>query len=369
MQLQAGQSLQKNSRQPFKLLHRFRAKVSALTAGQTLLPLERQVQDSSVASISEPYACDLVVICDDATPAETLMRRRIDAAQTSRQRGIIAEAYQRLHGIYSLDGPTPRRHQIRRILQASGGSFLPDDQAADLEAFLAGPLNDALCREQALAWLTATDLRLHLHGRGFEDHFDLRPFARSLTGARGEIEAILRSAAIHLRLTCCPTTDPVLSCAVQNGTFSLMRFFPEDMLERIYQPIYEYCRRERIRHDQQLKHAPPNIQRLLSFVERTLGESVFDAVPNFLDELERCAAGGFVQAPGALWDEYQSVAFSSKQELLKRIKAYLADAPLRRRIAGAMRRKWFEKMDSGAWPIGAETPTVAELAAAGDVAA
>ncbi len=372
MQSQAGQSLQKNSRQPLKLLHRFRAKVSALTAGESTLPLARDIERSTTSPTDnavEAYACDIVAICDDATPAEVLMRRKIDDAQSSRERGIIAEAYQRLRAIYSLNGATPRRHQIRGMLKASGAKSISRERSADLEAFLAGPLNDALCREQALSWLTESDLRLRLYGRGFEEHLELRSFAHSFTGAAGEMEAIQRSARINLRTTFCPTTDPVLSSAARNGAFCLMRFFPEDVIERIFQPIYESCQREQIRNDEQLKRAPANIQRLLTFVERTLGTSVFEVYPSFMDELERYAAGGFVQAPGALWDEYQSVAFSSKQELLDLTKAYLADAPLRRRIAGAMRRTWFEKIDGVAVPTGVEVPDPGELSAAGDVAA
>ncbi len=375
MEQQTDQRAQDKAWQPLKLLQRFRARVSALANWESNLPVNREVEDVDSAAPSDPalspYACDIASVCSDARPAERLLALRMEQSQSSAERHALGEVYQRLQAIYSIDGAPPQRHQVHKmVVEAAIAQDLPADRAASIQDFLAGPINDAFCRLQAVAWLAESDYRLHLYGSGWDEHPELLPFVHNFSGSHDELQIIQRAAKINLRLTPCPADDPVLASGVRHGAFFLMRFFPRDVIERIYRPLHEFCRQQNITNDQQLiATATPAIARLLHFAQTTLDASVFEVHSHFLEALNLGAQGGFDEWPGSLWDEYDAVAFSSKQELLELLNVYLADAPDRRRIAGAMRRKFVEKSDGNTSETGAEAPPVDARSAAGEVAA
>jgi hypothetical protein len=270
-----------------------------------------------------------------------------------------------------MDGAPPQRHRVHRmVVEAAIAQDLPADRARVMQDFLAGPVNDAFCREQAIAWLDGSGYRIHLYGHGWEEHPKLLPMVHHFSGSADELAMIQRAAKINLRLTPCRVDDPFLASGIRNGAFFAMRFFPQDVIERIYRPLYGYCEQYNIVNDQELvARATPGVARLLHFAQTTLGASVFEVHSHFVEELRRGAGEGFIQCPGSLWDEYDAVAFSSRDELLELLNLYLADAPDRRRIAGAMRRRFVETSDGNAKMTGAEAQAVDEASAAGEVAA
>ena len=366
--------------QPFKFLSRFRSRVSSLTHHDEALPVQRDVVEpqephpNAADAALRSYACDVVYLCADATPADALMREQSAVADCSFERSALAEVHQRLRAIYSVGGCVPSRYHVREMVKdALHGEA--SDRIASLVNFLAGPLNDALCREQSLLWLAEAGLQMHLYGIGWNQHPELRQFAHELTngGHDDELVEISRSGAINLRLTRCDVTDPVLSSGVRAGAFFLMRFFPEDVIERIYQPLYQFCVDREITEDDQLRTAADHLQRrLLAFAEKTLGMSVFDTPGGFVPMLRRAGENGLSSWPGSVWGEdYDAVSFSSRDELVRLVKRYLDDAPERRRIAGAMRRKLAERREPGgsANPAGAETHRDEALVRGGEVAA
>jgi len=287
--------------------------------------------------------------------------------------------------IYSVGGLVPHRFHIRRMVHDSLHGEA-SDRVSELVDFAAGPLNDALCREQALAWLSQTDVRMHLYGRGWEHHADFRPFVRRFTngGSDNELIATSQTAPINLRLTRTDVTDPILSSGIRSGAFVLMRFFPEDVIERIYRPLHAFCIEHEITTDDQLRAgATPVVRRLLAFADRTLGLDVFDLPGGFVPALLRRGDDGFARWPGSLWNgDYDAVSFGSREQLISLTRRYLEDAPERRRIAGAMRRTWVERQQQiqmlqqqqeyrgSKRTTGAEAPgSASPLAAAGEVAA
>ena len=337
--------------QPLKLLSRFRARVSALTSWEAALPVEVEANGDGAAL--KKYACDIACTCLDATPAETLIDRRANALE-SRDRNALLDVYQRLRAIHSIGSPLPHRYHLRRMIAEA---FASADAAliALLTDFVAGPLNDALCREQALGWLEGSPYRIHLYGPGWNQHEKLSAYARQLPENDDELPFVFRAATINLRLTPCPASHPLLASGISSGGFYLMRFFPQDVVERIFRPLFEFCRDNNIDRDKQLKkRATPTIQRLIDFVGHTLGVNVFDAYDNFVGQLSRSAAGSFSVSAGGLWEEYDSICFGSREQLLSLVHTYLNDAPQRRRIAASMRRRLLERTSADAAPATAE---------------
>jgi hypothetical protein len=362
--------------QPLKLLARFRERFGKLTRRNESLPVERQVE-TPVESIglesAVQYACDIAYVCADATPAEALVRERMASADSTGERNALAEVYQRLCAIYSVGGSIPHRLHVHKMVRQT----LPDereDRVFELVEFLAGPLNDALCREQALGWIAQLGLKLHLYGNGWQRHPELgrymQDFARD-----DELTSICRSAKINLRLTRVDVNDPVLSTGIQSGGFFLMRFFTDDVIERIYRPLHAFCRQQGIRNDEQLRQRARSstmAQRLLTFADKTLGMNVFEIPGGLVPELHRLSADGFSRFPGARFNsEYDRVSFASREQLMTLINRYLDDAPERRRIAGAMRRALVERREphSNEQAARAEAHRAAQPLPAGEVAA
>ena len=372
-----GQEVRAKAWQPLKLLNRFRSRVTALTSWDASLAQNRSgdAADADSREMRDPslarYACDVAYICDDATPAEMLIRARMAHARSPQERSILGEVYQRLHAIYSVSGSVPHRYHVERMvddaLRKGRASGLDLCAIAD---FLASPLNDALCREQALSWVAQSGARLHLYGHGWQHHPHLGQFRRDFTGSDDELMVIFRMARINLRLTPGTANEAVLSKGIRCGAFFLMRFFPEDVIERIYRPLHEFCRDQKITSDRRLRsQATPAIRRLIEFAEHTLGVSPFSVHQKFVPELLRLGEDGLCRFPGGLWEEYDAIAFASREEMLGMLRRYLNDAPERRRIAGAMRRRLVETENATEQTTGAQASPLADPMTAGEVAA
>ena len=365
--------------QPRKLLARFRARVSALTNWDEALPVTRDLAGDSESNDNElelaRYTCDVAYVCGDATPADALFHERMTVARSAAERNVITEVYQRLRAIYSVAGSVPQRIHVRRMVRDAVNrdrSFA--ERLSALSEFLEGPLNDALCREQALGWLAEAGVKLHLYGSGWERHESLRQFMCGYAASEDELTNIWQTSRINLRLTRVDVNDPILAGGIRSGAFFLMRFFPEDVIERIYRPLYAFCRENDIRSDQQLRQwSNTMVRRLLAYADRTLGMNVFDVQGGFVPVLLNLGETGLNAWPGGLWnDEYDLVSFGSRDELIGLVNRYLSDAPERRRIAGAMRRTLVEREQgsSGKQSAGAEAPSSeADPLTAGDVAA
>src|SRR4051812_13768011 len=92
----------RKSWRPLKILSRFRARVGARTQREESLPLQLDLAQSSRTSIttapaestSPSYACDVVYICQDATPADLLIRQRIASSESLAERNALAEVHQ-----------------------------------------------------------------------------------------------------------------------------------------------------------------------------------------------------------------------------------------------------------------------------------
>jgi hypothetical protein len=274
--------------------------------------------------------------------------------------------------MYSIGAFLPHRyHAARLAADAARNNPLPSEQRTKLIEFVAGPLNDAFCREQALSWLAQSGLQLSLYGAGWSHHPQLAEYAREFSGTFDQLSQITRTARINLRLTPCLANDPFLAQAIDSESFLLMRFFPEDVVERIYRPLHAFCRQRQIFSDEQLqRQATKPINELLQYAGRTLGTGVFEVFPNFIAELQIAAKSNFSRTCGSMFSsEYDAIAFGSRDELLGLIKKFLNDVPERRRIAGAMRQTLSASRISGSQTTRAEAPSYAQAVAAGEVAA
>src|SRR6266542_1696385 len=299
-----GQGSQPKTWQPLRLLSRFRARVTALSRWDDALPVHRDGEEFREIAEQTPalaqYACDVACVCPDAAPAQTLVTDAMQRAACAVERNVLAEVHQRLGTIHSIATSLPHRFQIARMIEeASGAHELSRETKDGLLELMSGPLIEALYREQAIAWLLEAGVKVNLYGEGWGNFPQLRPYAHYFSGTDDELLIISRMAKINLRVTRCAANEPLMAGGIRAGGFFLMRFFPEDVIERIARPLHEFCCTRKITSDAELRQrATDGLRRLIEFADLTLGVSVFDAYPNLVKALGRMAEEGFARMPG-----------------------------------------------------------------------
>jgi hypothetical protein len=360
MDVLSGLGMQESFWNPLRFLARFRASVTGRATRRKSLPVEREVPNLDL----HKYGCDVAYLCESAAPApapaQSLLTARLEQPQPGRQRQALRQVFDQLSRIYDAGGVLAHTAHVERMLGEAMGPANGDGvDPQPLVDFLAGPINDALAREQAMLWLADSGLKINLYGDGWEKHPVLRIFARPFDGSDAQRSAIAKSSKIILRLTPTPADDPWLMQALDSGAFFMTRYFPQDVVARIFRPLYRFVIGAAITSDEQLMAmAPPGILRLLDFARQTLGVSVYEAYPSFVTMLRKSGNTGFVESI-ALLPEYDRVAFSSRAQLLDLIGQYLYDEPERRRIASAMRLALTNRNNGNGTPAVAAPPSAA----------
>ena len=284
-------------------------------------------------------ACDVCFAGDDSLPPDVLVARQIE--QTPDLAGVMWNIFDRLRGEYDsgslVSHPSAVANMIRHAID------LPREQTESLIAFF-DHLNRILFQHQTLAWLADADLQLHLYGDGWSEHPQLGRFARGTFSDDAMRLTVYRASRINLAADVYGAVTPSVIEGIEAGGFFLMRFCPQDLVERFYPPLLDFCDQLGIHSNEELAElATQPIRNLLEFASRTIGTDVLSAWPNFIDELRSAARAGYTRAAAAIWPQYPAVSFASKDELIGLVGKYLYDVPQRQRVAGEMRRQLLDR--------------------------
>lgn len=298
------------------------------------------------------YGCDVCFVSHASKPAERILAEQTARADP-RAKVLLTEAFQRLRAVYEqgacLTHPLHLRAVIDQAVAATGLVPTADSRQALLDLFT-HRINNALLRHQALEWaarsVEQTGATMHLYGNGWEAHPTLGRYARGPADNQAELRKIYAAARIHLQATPHGAVHQRLLEGLAAGAFFLIRHVPGDLTGRLYQPLWEWCRREGIETDEQiLQHATPEIWELLGQIQRTLGLDPFRLGMRLVDDLRTHADLGFTWSASSLWpDEYDRVAFDSEAALARHLRHFLAHDQERRDLAAAMRRTVLERL-------------------------
>lgn len=292
------------------------------------------------------YACDVSFVTHASTPADVLVKAEMKKIGGDAQR-LIGDVFERLRAIYADGNSLTQPILLRRLIETSlldTKTSVDAPSLAYLMDFFQQKVNNALFRHQSIEWLVEMDVNLRLYGNGWESHPTLARYARGPANNQTQLSAICRASKINLQATPHGAVHQRLFEGLAAGGFFLIRQCPGDLIERVYRKLYEWCMQHNVRSNEQIRSSTsPEVQQWLREAEHLIGVSPFDPDYNLCDNLELSHDGEFIRSAGAIWDDYDAVAFNSRDELQQRVTRYLNDTDARQSIACSMREKVLER--------------------------
>jgi hypothetical protein len=289
------------------------------------------------------YACDVSFVSHASTPAEVLLQQEIARAGTPEAERLLREIFEQVRGIYEEGATLTEPSHLWRIIETSMAATktaIPASEMPKLMEMFLQRINNALFRHQSLAWLAALGVDLRLYGRGWEKHPTLSRFARGVADNNVQLAKIYRASRISIHVSPFGAVHQRVMEGLAGGGFFLLRHCPGDVLERHYRTIWNYCRSRCLETDAQLRGCDePAIAEAIGECRRILQLDPFAMKHAFIEELRNSAEGGFTRSAGTIWGSgYDAVAFNSAAELAEKVKIYLTDESLRRKVGAEMRQ-------------------------------
>lgn len=298
-------------------------------------------------SESDQFGCDVSFVSHASTPADVILREQIGIAGDAGSRRLLGDVFDRLRAIYDAGGCVSHPLRIRGIIEQSATALNLGIDPAQMPALLSLfglRINNALFRHQALTWLIDLDVDVRLYGRGWENHPQLARYARGPADNHAELCTIYQASRINLQVTPHGVVHQRLFEGVAAGAFFLLRAQAADEIDSIYRPLAEWCEREGVTNDADLRRrATPQVVALLDRFQRTMGVDPMALEFPLTHEIRLSADLDFALAAAGAIPEYEVVAFDSRRELREKVRRYLADPAERQRIAGAMRQRVLER--------------------------
>lgn len=293
------------------------------------------------------FGCDVSFVSDDSTPPEEIVTRAAERAASHDIKHLLWDIFERLRAEYQADAPLFHPAAVAaRVRQAAAtfGLSLNAEHRAAFQRFF-DDVNQILFQHQTLAWLLNGDnFKVQLYGKGWEAHPAFARHARGVVRDETMRQTIVRASKINLAAGAYGAVTPRLIDGMTQGGFFLMRYAAADVIDKLYPPLIDFCAGEHLHTNAALDdRATPGVRALLSFASRTLGVDVLRDWPEFVPHLLSLRQQARSRSAVVLWPEhYQSVCFSSRDELLNLAEKFLYDQPQRRQLADAMRRQWLK---------------------------
>lgn len=305
-------------------------------------------------------ACDIAYVSHHSETPEAMHARLVNEASSKEPlagrifeelRPIVAEiALNPMERIAATELRTAAQHASRRVL----GAEPPPGTVTLVTRQYCYPMADRLVRHQTLAWAARIAHRrgwsLRIHGRGWDRHPTLAPFARPELAHDEELRASYQSAGVHLHASSnWLLHQRIMECALSGG-LPLTRLKKSDLIQ------WEQSVLHTLAHE-----APIVMERQNALRYREYGYAVADhpAALEYTTQLQRLGipASWDLWVHGKRFDEFRATApeaaeppagwflgdlslttFRSEQELEGLIERALADRAWRestsRLIAG-----------------------------------
>jgi hypothetical protein len=294
-----------------------------------------------------PHRADISFVSHASAAPERLIQAEVDRQPTPEARRLFSAVFDRLNAIYAAGGFVTQEkplHDLARGAIADARVSLVD--ARPLLDFVTHKLNNAFFRHQVLHWLVDAGFEPALYGNGWERHPGFERFARGPADNRRQLAAVYRATRINLQVTPFGSAHQRLYEGLCAGGFFLLRKVTGDDAEPIYADLLRACDAAGV-HDtdafRRLAGRDPAVAAMLDRLEQLTGEHPLRQRHDFVDGLRALSRGGFTRMSSTLWPvEYGQVSFATRDELLARVRHFLAHADERAAIAESMRRRVLE---------------------------
>lgn len=292
-------------------------------------------------------ACEVAFVSHASTPADELARGLIAQQSSPAARALLADVHARLSEIYARGESVTQEFFLHRLIEQSMSACgVRIDDMGQIVDLVTNRLNNALFRHQVIEWLADAGVDLHLYGNGWERHPRFARYARGVADNQTRLAEVFRSAAINLQVTPFGAAHQRLFEGLCAGGFFLLRRVTGDLAEPAYVELHRFVQSHDIRDDDALRALARQNERvdaLLHHVESLTGQHPLAMRHDFVDALRAAADGGFVRAASTLWpDDYPAVSFDNRDELLQKVRHFLAHPDQRQRLVDRMRRRVLE---------------------------
>lgn len=213
-------------------------------------PRERSLDAPIVASASkfhtgpvttasrQRHTCEIAYVSHHAETPEAMHDRKVREAAGSPGLMELVEAMRPgIEPIVSTPIGEPLLTRLQRLaaeaLRRNGGDFTSQALIAKLVHMYAMPMADRMLRHQTLAWAAEIAARrgwrMHLYGRGWEQHPTLAAFARGELEHGEDLRSSYQCAAVHLQISAHTVIHQrIVECALSGG-FPLCRLHEDDL--------------------------------------------------------------------------------------------------------------------------------------------
>lgn len=287
------------------------------------------------------YESDLSFVSHASAPATALLTDQLQRADAD-GRKLLIDIFEQVRAVYDRGQAISHASLISQMIERSLAKFRFNVQSpmrSSLFEFFNQKINNALFRHQALMWAADLGVKVHIWGRGWEQHPQLGRYAQGIADNRSQLLKVYQASRINLQITPFGAVHQRLLDGLAAGGFFLVRQMPGDLVERLYRKLWSWCSLRGIQtHDQLMEHMDSSVRQWLSEVQSLLGVDMQQFAPDVMAVLKLSADSEFTRSAGTVWREYDRIAFDSKQRLSQQVKHFLTNESERREIADSMRQ-------------------------------
>ncbi|HVT89390.1 MAG TPA: glycosyltransferase [Tepidisphaeraceae bacterium] len=314
---------------------------------QRFLPAHVSVNESRFAPIHldsqdrETYGCDVSFVSHASTPPTVMLTEQLQRADAT-GRKLLIDIYEQMRAVYDRGQAITHASIINKMIQESLFRLRFNVDATvtrQLSDFFIQRINNALFRHQSLTWAAELDLKVHLWGRGWEQHPKLGRFAKGVACNQSQLLKIYQASKINLQITPFGAVHQRLLDGLAAGGFFLVRQCAGDLADRVHLKLWNWCNANGIAtHQQFLDSMDADVQQWLLEYKRFMGVGLLDFASDVIAHLRLSADCGFTRSAGTVWPEYDRINFDSKDRLKELVTTYLPDESARKQIADSMRQ-------------------------------
>lgn len=313
------------------------------------MPARSAVNDARFAvrtSSNHDFDCDASYVSHASAPADALLADALKRADSADSRALITDIFDRLRAIYDAGGCVTETSQLLDLFRASAASLgLEIGNLNPLTDLFRQRINNALFRHQALNWVADLGVDLRLYGNGWERHPRFAKYARGPADNQNQLADIYRRSRINLQIQPHGAVHQRLCDGLAAGGFFLIRYCPADVVECVYNTIWEWCQQNDIASDDDLqRRATPDIQKLLGELARLKSRDPFSLGVPLVHSMAQSADADYANSAKSIWPEYDSVSFDSASSLKARLTHYLANPTERESLTTAMRQRVVDRL-------------------------
>ena len=292
------------------------------------------------------FECDVSFVSHCTVPADAIIRQEIDRTVDAGAKRLLADCFERVRAVYdggqSLTEPAHIQRLLNESMRQIGVQLENPGQLLDL---FVQRINNALFRHQSIAWAAELDINLHLYGKGWESHPTFGRFARGVADNQAMLPLIYAASRINLQVTPFGAAHQRLFDGLAAGGFFLLRHINGEDYDRISQKLWRWCLANNVYSvGEMVRRGTPEVKAWLDQIAILCGEHPSSDPERFFAGVADTAEGGFIRSAATLFDEFDRVAFRTRDELHQRINHFLPDADERRQVAEAMRQRVLDRL-------------------------